>query len=217
MNIKQFINTNLNKNCVFFEIGSHFGTDTKEFLKITNNLHCFEPDPRNIKIFKSLNLPVKLNEFAISDKDGMCEFYQSNGNVYESKYGPTDNELINKNDWSASSSLKKPKNHILKTPWVKFNNIIEIKTKRLDTYCKQNNISKIDFIWMDVQGAELDIMRGMGDFIKKIHYIYTEYSDEELYENQGNKDQITKLLGIDWEVVFDFGGDILLKNKKYFI
>jgi FkbM family methyltransferase len=215
MNIKNFIKENLNNESVFFEIGTHFGVDTKEFINITKNLHCFEPDHRNIEIFKQLNLPIILNEYAISDFDGTSKFYLSSGNVYESKYGPTNDELFNQNDWSASSSLMTPKNHIQKTPWVKFENTIEVETKKIETYCLENNIKNIDFIWMDVQGAELNIIKGMGEFKEKIHYIYTEYSDEELYEGQGTKEQIIELLGPNWDIIFDFGGDILLKNKNY--
>ena len=214
MNIKDFIKKNLNEDSVFFEIGSHFGVDTKDFLHVTKNLHCFEPDHRNISMFKKLNLPIILNEYAISDYDGVSKFYLSSGDVYQSKYGPTDNELVNMNDWSASSSLMTPKNHMVKVPWVKFENTVEVKTKKIETYCLENNIENIDFIWMDVQGSELNIIKGMGKFKEKTHFIYTEYSNEELYENQGTKQQIIDLLGKNWEVVFDFGGDILLKNKK---
>ena len=214
MNIQKFIKENLNSESIFFEIGSHFGLDTKEFFKITKNLHCFEPDPRNIEMFKKLNLPITLNEYAISNTDGTTTFYLSSGNVYESKYGPTNNETVNKNDWSASSSIIPPKNHIIKTPWVKFENTIEVKTKKFETYCLENNIKKIDFVWMDVQGAELNVIKGMGDFKDKITYIYTEYSDEELYENQATKKQILEQLGANWGVIFDFGGDILLKNNN---
>lgn len=215
MDIYKFIKENLNKDSVFFEIGSHFGLDTKEFLSVTKNLHCFEPDPRNIKMFKALNLPVKLNEFAVSNIDGDMDFYLSSGSVYDSKHGPTHQDIVNKNDWSCSSSLKKPKNHINETPWVKFNSVINVETKRLDTYCNENNIEKINFIWMDVQGAELDVILGMGDFKKNIQYIYTEYSDKELYESQPTKNQIINVLDDNWEIVFDFGGDILLKNKNF--
>jgi FkbM family methyltransferase len=215
MNIYQFIKENLNHNSILFEVGSHFGMDTVEFLSTTKNIHCFEPDPRNIKMFKKLNLPIKLNEIALSNIDGDMEFYLSSGNVYESVYGPTHQDIVNNNDWSSSSSLKKPKNHLNETPWVKFNSVINVPTKRLDTYCKENNISKIDFIWMDVQGAELDVINGMGNFIKNIKYIYTEYSDKELYESQPTKNQIINVLNNDWEIIFDFGGDILLKNKNY--
>jgi FkbM family methyltransferase len=215
MNIYNFIKQHIKNDSVFFEIGTHFGFDTEKFTKLTQNIHCFEPDPRNIEIFKKLNLNVKFNEYALSDMDGVSDFYLSSGNVYESKYGPTDNNFVNNNDWSASSSLMLPKNHIKKTPWVKFNNTIQIKTKKLETYCLENNINKIDFVWMDVQGAELNVINGMGGFKQKIHYIYTEYSDEELYTNQPNKNKILENMGDMWKVVFDFGGDILLENKNY--
>ncbi len=215
MNIHNFIKNTFNSDSIFFEIGSHFGLDTKEFLSVTKNIHCFEPDNRNIEMFKKLNLPVILNEVAVSDNDGVTNFYQSSGNVYESQYGPTNNEIVNKNDWSASSSIKKPKNHIIKTPWVKFDSIIEVKTKRIDNYCLENNIKKIDFVWMDVQGAELDVIKGMKNFKDNIQYIYTEYNNEELYENQPTKNEIIEELGLNWETIFDFDGDILLKNNNF--
>ena len=121
MNIYEFIENIFNEDSVFFEIGSHFGLDTKKLLSITKKIYCFEPDPRNIKIFKNFNLPVILNEIAISNIDGIQDFYLSSGNVYESQYGPTNEDIVNLNDWSASSSLKQPKNHLKITPWVKFN------------------------------------------------------------------------------------------------
>ena len=48
--------------------------------------------------------------------------------------------------------------------------MVEVKTKKIETYCLENNIKNIDFIWMDVQGAELNIIKGMGEFKEKIHY-----------------------------------------------
>ncbi len=215
MDIYKFIEENITDQSCFFEVGSHFGIDTAKIIKFTSNIHCFEPDLRNIEIFKKLGLSVVLNQIAISNIDGYAEFYLSSGNVYESKYGPTNNEILNRNDWSASSSLKLPKNHKIVTPWVKFENNINVQTKRIDTYCLEKNIEKIDFIWMDVQGAEMDVIQGMGNMKNKIHFIYTEYSDNELYENQPTKDQIIENLGNDWRLVFDFGGDILLENKKF--
>jgi hypothetical protein len=70
---------------------------------------------------------------------------------------------------------------------------------------------------MDVQGAELNIIKGIEDFKDKIHYIYTEYSNEELYENQASKNQILESLGNEWSILYDFGGDLLLENKNFLI
>ena len=50
-NIKNLIR---NKQPIIIEIGAHYGEDTLRFKHIFPNatLHCFEPDPRNIEIFK---------------------------------------------------------------------------------------------------------------------------------------------------------------------
>jgi len=42
-------------------------------------------------------------------------------------------------------------------------------------YVEMNNIAKIDFLKIDVEGMELDVIRGFGDFIKKITIIQFEY------------------------------------------
>ena len=215
MDIHKFIKETFNTESIFFEIGSHFGMDTIKLLETSSKVHCFEPDERNIKIFREKNIPVFLNEFAISDKDGDNDFFLSSGSVYDSVHGPTVDDEFNKHDWSASSSLKKPKNHLSVTPWVKFENTIKVKTQRIDSYCKENEISHIDLVWMDVQGAEMDVISGMGDFIKKVHYVFTEYSNSELYENQPTKDQILNILGEEWEIIHDYGDDILLRNKFF--
>ena len=89
----------------------------------------------------------------------------------------------------------------------------------LDTFCKEHNIKKINFIWMDVQGAEDLVFKGAKELLtnNKIDYIYTEYSDRELYENQMNLKQITE--GLPNYEILDFfnesgGTDVLLKNKS---
>lgn len=215
MNIHNFIKESFNSESIFFEIGSHFGVDTLRLLETTKNVHCFEPDERNIKIFKEKNVPAVLNECAVSDTDGHSDFFLSSGNVYDSVHGPTVDDFVNKYDWSASSSLKKPKNHLVVTPWVKFEDKSMVKTLRIDSYCAENKISHIDLVWMDVQGAEMDVISGMGSFLGNIHYIFTEYSNSELYEDQPTKDQILNSLGDKWEVIHDYGGDILLRNKLF--
>lgn len=50
--------------------------------------------------------------------------------------------------------------------------IIQIKT--LENYVKTNNIEKIDILCMDVQGYELNVLKGAGDFINNINYIIME-------------------------------------------
>ena len=213
MNIYNFIQDNFNSTSIIFEIGSHMGLDTKTIYDLTKskNIHCFEPDLRNINIFNSFNISAKLNQVAVSNIDGEIDFYKSSGNPII----PTHIPLLNDNDWSASSSIKKPKLHLERLPWCKFLNPMKVESIRIDSYCRNNNIKNIDFIWMDVQGAELEVLEGFGKYLNKTKYIYTEYSNEELYENSPNKSTILNFIGDNWEEVYDFNTDILIKNKNY--
>jgi FkbM family methyltransferase len=214
INIFEFIDLNIRKNnSVIFEIGCHIGQDTEKIYNSSNCLiHGFEPDPRNFEILinKKSEFFCSLNSFAISNIDGHSNFFISSGNPPEIY----DNPDLNR-DWSASNSLKKPVEHLNSHPWCKFENNIVVKTKRIDTYSKEKSIKNIDFIWMDVQGAEDLVISGLGEMKNKIKYIYTEYSDLELYEGSSNKEKILKMLGENWEILIEYENDILIENKLY--
>jgi 2-O-methyltransferase len=210
MNIYEFIQ-NLGIK-VLVEIGCHNGSDTRKFRNMHPNARivCFEPDPRN-----SMNLHkngisdiAEVYPFAVSNHNGNMKFYLSTGDV-----GTVDphNEFIN-TDWSLSSSLKKPTGHLYQHTWITFPNSVDVQTIRLDDFDPLKN-TKIDIMWVDVQGAEDLVFSGAKEALKRTRYVYTEYSNLELYENQLNLTDLLKLFGDSWELVHDFGGDVLLRNK----
>jgi 2-O-methyltransferase len=200
---------NFNENSIIFEIGSHFGTDTEKIYELSNHaiIHSFEPDPRNFKMLQERGIDkiAKLNNFAISDSNGISEFYLSNGMAY------LEDRLLADNPWSASSSLKAPKKHLERHPWVKFETKVNVQTITLDSYCRGESIFGIDFIWQDCQGAEDLVLSGGQEILQKTKYIYTEFCNEELYEGEPNLDQILKLLP-NWSIMFYEGENVLLKN-----
>ena len=215
MQIKEFIRENSNSIKTLVEIGAHFGTDTMEFRKILPNskIISFEPDPRNIKVIKenwSNKDIAHLYEFAISNYNGKTEFYLSSGDC---SHWCNDDMLL-KNDWSASNSIKKPKNHLNLHKWVKFNEKIEIDCIRLDDF-EPLKEDIIDFIWADVQGAEDLVFDGARETLKRTRYVYTEYNQNELYENQLTLDGIINLFGPNWKIVQIYSDDVLLKNITF--
>ena len=105
--------------------------------------------------------------------NGYKDFYLSSGHP----------EHHNRNN-TASSSLYKPKEHMVKWPWVHFDDKITVKTCSLDKFCFDYKINNIDFIWIDSQGAEYDIILGSQHILKKTRFLYTEYSNKELYKDQ---------------------------------
>lgn len=190
-----------------FEIGAYKGTDTIKLCNVKDwvTLHAFEPDPRNSLEHCPDN--VIKNYIALSDKEGELEFYQSDKHV-------------NNYDWSCSSSIRKPKNHLQAYDYVTFKQEpIKVKSSTLDIYCKEKKINKIDFIWMDVQGAEGDVIEGGIETLKKTRYLYTEYSDKELYEGEISLNEIIKKLPGSWTILEKYqranDGDVLLKNNNF--
>lgn len=83
-----------------------------------------------------------------------------------------------------SSSLFDLKDHKSLYPGVYYNKTIEVETKRLDTLIenKQIDISKYNTLVIDVQGAELQVVKSLGNYLSNIDYILSEISIAELYE-----------------------------------
>ena len=89
---------------------------------------------------------------------------------------------------SGSSSLKYGE----KNEHVKNASRTTVKTIRLDTWRKENNVAGADFIWMDVQGAEREVVEGGREFMSASSYVWTEYG-EMTYEGAMNESKTISL------------------------
>ncbi|MDH3647058.1 MAG: FkbM family methyltransferase [Gammaproteobacteria bacterium] len=195
---------------VILEIGCNDGEDTLGFLQVFDNpkIYCFEPDPRAYRRFKQQlghRLNVRIFNIALSDRNGEITFYQSGGNI-------GDFVQERPEGWDLSGSIYKPKNHSKMLPGISFPAEIQVPTKTLDTWCEEQSINSIDFIWMDVQGAERSVLSGGAVTLRKTRYLYTEYSNHELYEGQASLQEILDHLST-FTLVTRYPGDILLKNE----
>ena len=210
-NLKKIINV---ENPVIIEIGCCEGKDSKNFLDIFDKiqLFCIEADPRNVDLFKRYvgkDSRCKLFHVAISHEDGEIKFYQS--------FGPRDQMLpgVGLVERQASGSVRKPKDHIKRHPWCKFNKGLIVSSLRLDTWCEQNNIDHIDLIWADVNGAEADMIAGAQKAFRFTRYLYTEFgpSGAEIYEGGITKATIIKTLP-NFEEILTNSNNVLLRNKE---
>lgn len=196
---QKFYNASIPK--VFLELGAHNGGDTVALASIPNTIvHAFEPDPRNLSVLALIENPhIFMHACAVSNHNGTAKFILS-----ERGWGQ---------EWTYSNSLKAPKNHLKRFPQVKFGETIYVRTVTLDSACE--GIPLIDFIWCDIQGAEGDMIRGAQAVLKRTRYLYTEYSDHEMYEGQPTLQQLSELLGRDWEIEERFPDDVLFANRNY--
>ena len=207
--IKSLIGT---EDPIILEIGANNGTDTIDFLNTFKygRFFCFEPDPRALaQWMQNVKDPrAQVFNIAISDQIGSIEFNQSSG------WPPDWDKPSPDAEWNMSGSIKKPKNHIPIHPWCLFDKKIMVNTITLDEWVENVGVKEIDFAWIDVQGAEFEVITGgRNTFDNKLRYVYTEYSNDEQYEGQLNKEGLLKMLP-NYSVVKDFGEDILLRNDN---
>lgn len=204
--IYEFVNR-LPKTGTIFEIGAHKGEDSVKLAAAVPDgyLHLFEPDPRNHDSLVPLIGPkVRVNVSALSSTAGIAKLHQSDAA----------GDLAG---WAGSSSLLAPKEHLREFPHVSFPTTTSVIVETLDDYCKTNAITSIDFVWMDTQGSEYNILLGSANMIRenRIGAIYLEYYDKEMYQGQQSLNKILGLLPDDWALVQVWPNECLVVNKAF--
>lgn len=206
--IKSLINT---ANPVILDIGSYDGGDASELSDLYNGceIHCFEADPIVQDLWHNMNdfnRDMTLYHTAIGSFDAPTYFNQSHSTKRKHN--------------NASGSLYSPKTHLELFPDVLFENKCKVMCFRLDTWAEEVLRGKIvDFAWVDVNGAEKEVIIGGIETLKNTRYLYIEFSDKELYHGQITKAEILSLMPWFKEVgVYNFEGNfgnILLKNDNH--
>ena len=193
---------------VILDIGCNEGDHTSQFLSLFPNsqVYAFEPDPRAQKRFKEkINNPrAKLHEYAIGSQDGETIFHMSGGTP----------PMSWPQSWDLSGSIREPKEVLVEHPWCKFEESIVVPVRSLDTWLGQEKVKVVDFIWADTQGAEADLIRGGMKTLERTRYLYTEYSDKELYKGQVNFRELLRMIP-DFSVLTRYEGDVLLRNSRF--
>jgi FkbM family methyltransferase len=181
---------------VIFDIGACEGESSIRYANLYPNasIFTFEPVPNNFNIIKK-NISefhatnVKPFELCLSNVIGELEFYVSSGSPEEFKNKNVDWEFGNK-----SSSLLPPDKTLEAFTWLEFKEKIKVNSSRLDLILEHEGISQIDFIHMDVQGAELLVLTGAGVRLDSIKNIWLEVEAIPLYRGQPIKKDIEAFL-----------------------
>jgi FkbM family methyltransferase len=90
---------------------------------------------------------------------------------------------------SGSSSVLEFGTHKKSYPQITFTDEIDVTTKRLDSILKASDMP--NFLNLDIQGVELQALRGLGNLINQLDYIYVEINFKEVYKG------CTKLTDLD--------------------
>ena len=172
--------SNYSKNLDFdimIDIGAHEGEFLSSFLKIKKikKYYCFEPQ---IKIFKRLkkkykdNNKIKFFNFPLGDKPKKKKLFLS-------KLTST----ATLSSFNKVSLYLKFKNFILNN---QNQQSVIVKQKTFDQIFKKTNIKK-SFLKIDVEGYELNVLKGSKKKIKEVKYILIEDQYFNQYKNDFNK------------------------------
>lgn len=210
-----------NDKLTILDIGGCEGEESIRYSRIFpfSSIHVFEPLPENQKlvaenIIKYKVENVKLVPFAVSDEEGFSQFYISSGHP--------ENQPIDL-DWdfgNKSSSLLMPqeKNN---PAWLQFNEKIEVQSINLVSFFFEKKINEVDFVHIDVQGAELKVLKGAKGFVKSIKAIWLEVADIEMYKGQPLRTDVEVFMKTNGFYLIQskmqgVSGDQLYLNNRYF-
>jgi FkbM family methyltransferase len=157
-------------NMVIFDVGAYIGEVTKVYGRLfpSARIYCFEPFDGSFQKLVRLsdNKLVHPHQMALSDQPGKIKLYVNEDLTCNSFFprptsGPT------------YYSLK-----------AEHTGQIEVDSMTIDAFCEKENIKQIDIVKLDVEGAELRVLKGACDKLSKhaISLIYTEVMFTVHYE-----------------------------------
>ena len=175
---------------VLIDVGAHHGETVYLFNKNFNikSIISFEASPKNYNEFlkKSKNIKnLKIFNIALGNETKLIDF-----NDHFETQSSTVSEINQNSDYSKKkffflNPFNNKKNKI---------NIIKIKMDRLENFLKKSNINEIDILKIDTEGYDFNVIKGLGDSIKLVKYIYFEHHFHDMLIKEYNLSDIHNYL-----------------------
>ena len=165
-------------------VGGHYGEEIQDYVdEGIQNIIVFEPLTNNFQILEKkcqhLNVNIIGHQVALGSSKKIVEMYVSSNNAL-------------------SSSILKPKIHLVQYTDILFNQKEVVEVDLLDNYKTDN----YNFLNIDVQGYELEVLKGGQKTLEHIDYVYCEVNRDEVYENNAYIQEIDDyLLNFNFERV----------------
>lgn len=154
---------------VAFDVGANKGDWTREALKINPDLTiiAFEPDPAMYAAFMANGFPKNVS----CENKGLGARKEKRV-LYVHRESPGMNSFVKRTLFNENDLV--PKDAAVDT---------------VDAYCAEHGISHIDFMKVDVEGFEMDVLRGAQNMIRKkaISIIQFEYGGAYLDSQESLK------------------------------
>ncbi len=163
---------------VVFDVGARDCAESADFARAypAADVYAFECNPATLpkcRAAAAAEPRIHLTEKAVAAQEGRLSFFaidpaRSVGGVAGGNHG--------------ASSMFEASGAYPEETYVQ--NRIEVESIRLDRFCAKAGVTAIDVLWMDVQGAELLVLEGMGDLLRQVSFIHMEVEFFEIYKGQ---------------------------------
>lgn len=170
----------LNKIDIFIDVGANKGqfSAIASYLYPNSEIISFEP-LKNVcsnakKKFKKYK-NITFHNYAIGNEEGLIPLN------------------VSKKD-DSSSILSIGSNQKNTFPGTEKSHTEHITVSTLQKFITKIDLSKNIFMKIDVQGYEMEVLKGSSNYLKYFNYIYVECSYIELYQNQALAFEIIKFL-----------------------
>lgn len=176
-------------------IGAHHGEEVKDYIDHgIKELVFFEPLSNSLKVLEE-NLSYH------ADKANIVVFPYALGNEEKEV------EMYVSSHEGMCSSVLKPKIVLQQYPAITFDEKEVVKMIRLDD--AEVEFENFNFMNIDVQGYELEVLKGAEKTLNTIDYVYTEINRVEVYENAPHVDELDAFLSTYnfSRVATDWSGD----------
>jgi FkbM family methyltransferase len=163
--------------CTILDVGAHDGYFASKFVLRAPlaEVHCFEPNPEVVP---------KLT--AVAARLGQSTPGRPRCVVNPVGVGSEERTLnLNVTGLEQASSFLMP-NQAAVAGWPEHDFSVRathaVQVIRLDRYLEQHQLRHIKLLKIDVQGYELDVLKGLGQRLHDVEYIHVEVQFQRLYE-----------------------------------
>lgn len=157
-------------------------------------IHAFEPLKSERQIYESVvSKPVQIYSVALGATKGTSEFFVASR--------------------ADSSSLYAPSQRIEAAYGVVLASKKRVQVERLDNIMDPSSLVGPVLLKIDVQGGELEVLKGSTKILPQVNAIYCEVSFVELYEKQSTVSEIVSFLDKN---NFSLRGVFNLSNTKQY-
>lgn len=155
---------------VIFDVGANVGGWTTELLKITEEMKvsskidvvCFEPSSYTFSILSDNMKSLSKNGRRVHAVNAGLGERKGDMNLYTSSQHSGNNSLYNRYPEGLCFS---------------YDSVERAHITTVDSYCSENNISRIDYLKIDVEGNELSVIKGARQMLERraVNFIQFEY------------------------------------------